>query len=105
MDERIDETWTALRGALAAYARALDDEVRSYPTPIARCDEQLTKAIADRDAAYRQLRRAEDLDRERDTLGQRQWRARLREFTRPDAPDESTTLAAARGRLADALGQ
>ena len=40
------EAWTALMGELEARKRELGEAVRAYPTPIARCDDQLPKAIA-----------------------------------------------------------
>ena len=35
----------------------LSEEIRSYPTPIARCDEQLTALIAERTLLFTQLDR------------------------------------------------
>jgi len=50
-----DETFGPLRKALAALEALLErrvaqaiDEVAHYPTPIARCDEQLTKLLEER---------------------------------------------------------
>jgi hypothetical protein len=43
------EAWHALRGQVAARFRALNNEIRHYPSPIARCDEQLTHLIEKRD--------------------------------------------------------
>src|SRR5690349_8469668 len=43
------EAWHALRAQVAARFRALNDEIRHYPRPIARCDEQLTRLIEQRD--------------------------------------------------------
>ena len=43
------EAWHALRGRVAARFRALNDEIRHYPRPIARCDEQLTHLLEQRD--------------------------------------------------------
>ncbi len=37
-------------------SRVLSEEVRNYPTPIARCDEQLTKLIEQRACAIEQLK-------------------------------------------------
>jgi hypothetical protein len=59
----IDAAWDSLRRHLEQRYRECCEAVRSYPTPIARCDEQLTQAIADRDAALAQLRMADDLER------------------------------------------
>jgi len=105
MADRIDEAWTALRASLGARARELDAEVRSYPTPIARCDEQLTKAIADRDAAYRLVRLAAGLDDERGNRTPPDWRARLREFAAGSDPSDDEAVSEARERLVALLGR
>jgi hypothetical protein len=64
MDDPLDAAWKALREQLEARYRELYEAVRAYPTPIARCDDQLPKAIADRDAARDLCVRAEKLERE-----------------------------------------
>ena len=46
---------TALEVRLRARAAALAEEVRSYPTPIARCDDQLTGLLERRLRLYRLL--------------------------------------------------
>ena len=48
-----------IRAELAARFRALDDEVRHYPTPIARCDEQLP-ALLEARAEVRRLQSVDD---------------------------------------------
>lgn len=54
-------------------ARELHDLVRTYPSPIARCDDQLPKFIALRDAAAALLRcEARDV----------QWRRRAADLLR-----------------------
>jgi len=59
----VADSLTALRaglaGALRARATALAREVRDYPTPIARCDDQLTGLLERRARVYRAL---EDID-------------------------------------------
>ena len=50
----VDAAWQALRAYLAGRCRELDDEVRHYPTPISRCDVQLTKLLEQRGRAWRQ---------------------------------------------------
>jgi hypothetical protein len=64
MGDPLATNWDALRARLEARYRELHEAVRAYPTPIARCDDQLPKAIADRDAALELCRRAEALERE-----------------------------------------
>ena len=48
-----------IRDDLARRWRDIDDEIRHYPTPIARCDVQLTALIEARDE-LRQLRAIDD---------------------------------------------
>jgi hypothetical protein len=50
-----------MRAELARRIDALCAEIRSYPTPIARCDEQLTQLLEER---ARLLARLEALDAE-----------------------------------------
>ena len=49
----------SIRADLARRWRDVDDEIRHYPTPIARCDVQLTALIEARDE-LRQLRAITD---------------------------------------------
>lgn len=49
----------SIRTDLARRWRAVDDEIRHYPTPIARCDVQLTALIELRDE-LRALRGIDD---------------------------------------------
>ena len=56
------EAWEALRGYLESRSSALTEEVRHYPTPIARCDEQLSKLLEQRAHALGQLRRMAEQD-------------------------------------------
>src|SRR5471030_313127 len=49
-------SWATLRTHLEAKTRALNAEVHSYPTPIARCDDQLPKLLEQRGRAVEQLK-------------------------------------------------
>lgn len=49
--------WTELEAYLQARFRQLNLEIRHYPTPIARCDDQLPKLIEQRDHARAELER------------------------------------------------
>jgi len=80
MADDLEHAWTALRQCLESRSRALHDELRSYPTPIARCDEQLTGLIEQRDTAFRQLRTAADLERVRSSIARAEWLTHLRGF-------------------------
>ena len=58
----IAEAWSRLRVHLHARCRVLNDEVSRYPTPIARCDEQLTALLEQRSRAARHRRFADAAD-------------------------------------------
>jgi hypothetical protein len=51
---------SAVRAYLERRRAALNDEIRHYPTPIARCDVQLGALIDERDAVTRVLREPDD---------------------------------------------
>jgi hypothetical protein len=53
----VGEAWDALLGHLETRFRQCCDELRHYPTPIARCDDQLPKLIEQRDHARAELER------------------------------------------------
>lgn len=73
----IETAWKDLREHLERRARELADEVRAYPGPIARCDDQLPWLIAQRARAVQIARHADDLEREKETLPESEWLARL----------------------------
>src|SRR5262245_3647434 len=99
MGPDVDEAWAELRNCLEARSRELHDEVHSYPTPIARCDEQLPHLIAQRDAAFRLLREAGALDVARPRLAPDAWLSRLRVFAAGVQAVEDAALLAARERF------
>ncbi len=96
-------TWEALKRYLEARSSALTEEVRHYPTPIARCDEQLAKLLEQRAHALNQLRRmvepnsGDRADREHPSL------AFLRKFVdsydRSDDENEMSIVARLRATL------
>jgi hypothetical protein len=51
--------------------------VRRYPSPIARCDEQLPGLIEARSRAMALARDAAELQRDRSHIAEPEWRARL----------------------------
>lgn len=59
---QLQGAWSELQVCLRTRFRALSDEMRAYPTPIARCDEQLTRLIEQRDAVRAELERAARID-------------------------------------------
>jgi hypothetical protein len=100
----VGDDWAALVAALEARKRELGDAVRAYPTPIARCDDQLPKAIALRDAAAGHVRSALEIEGARGDLPGERWRARVREFALElAAVDDDAALEATRRRILEAL--
>jgi hypothetical protein len=91
------QAWAALAEHLEARKRELVEAVRSYPTPIARCDEQLPEAIARRDAAARDLAQALEIDVA--ALSEAQWRERARALAARFAAAEDARLRAAGSRV------
>ena len=55
--ELIDSLRRALRAYLERQVELLNEEVRRYPGPIARCDDQLTGLLEERASAAAQLQR------------------------------------------------
>jgi hypothetical protein len=105
MPDSIESAWTVLRSRLETRSRELYDEVRIYPRPIARCDEQLTRAIEQRDAAFRCLRRAKDLDELRATLAREAWLTAVSDFVASLEPTGDEAITAARREMVAALGR
>lgn len=103
MAESIMDAWAALRARLEGRKRELSEAVRAYPTPIARCDDQLPKAIAQRDAAARLARAALEIDASRAALRDAEWHERVRDFAAQlaSAEDDGACDAA---RVLAALG-
>jgi hypothetical protein len=102
--ESVMQAWTALMGALEARKRELGEAVRAYPTPIARCDDQLPKAIAQRDAAALHVRSALEIDVARAHLPGARWRERVRDFAlQLGAVDDDAALEATRRRILEAI--
>ena len=59
--ELIESLCSALRKYLERQVELLNEEVRNYPTPIARCDDQLTGLLEQRASAAAQLQRLSSL--------------------------------------------
>lgn len=61
MDEQtIEPTWQAIRVKLETQRRALYDEIRNYPTPIAACDQQFNFLLEERGRIIQELRRLDE---------------------------------------------
>jgi hypothetical protein len=104
MADDVEDAWVALRRCLESHSLELHDELRTYPTPIARCDEQLTRLIEQRDTAFRRLRLAADLDASRTSVASEEWVTRLRRFAANLETDDDGVLAA-RARLVAAMAR
>jgi len=55
-------TWAELKGHLEQRARRLNEEISRYPTPIARCDEQLSALLEQRAALFGRLKQMDGFD-------------------------------------------
>ena len=89
----LNDALDALAARLDARLRELNDEVAHYPTPIARCDEQLTKLIEQRSECLDRLRalRAIALGDEREQLDA--TRALLARYSHPEDDDEAALVS------------
>ena len=97
---QLEAAWSELALRLRARFRALSGEMRSYPTPIARCDEQLTRLIEQRDTVRAELERIAELDA---GGGVATATGDALEAFAVDGTADDDGLAAVRSRLADAL--
>jgi hypothetical protein len=105
MEDRLSIAWSALCRQLEMRSFELLEEVRTYPTPIARCDIQLTGLLEQRDRAFGRLRLAQDLQRQQSSQTRAAWQARLRDFVRSLEATDDAALAAACEFLIDTLEQ
>ena len=64
--DRLRSLGAELRDFVLRAKRALDDEIRSYPTPIPRCDAQFNHAYEQRSRLAALLQRIDDATAERD---------------------------------------
>ena len=82
------QAWRALHEEISARFRRLNAEIREYPTPIARCDEQLTRLIEQRDQVRSLLGSIAELDDANDRS-----HARMRSFLAEALRDEEIAAA------------
>jgi hypothetical protein len=100
--DAVASAWADLRDHLVRKARQLNDEVRRYPTPIAHCDEQLTKLLEERACAVRHLQLADEACGTNEAASDRL--RRLAQFICvSEASDDDEVEHALRARLAAAL--
>jgi hypothetical protein len=64
----VKAAWAELKAHLERRCAQLSEEIRSYPTPIARCDEQLTRLIEERSRGIEQLKLLAEANPARDHL-------------------------------------
>lgn len=104
MVDPVFEAWSELKTYIDRRSRELSEEVRTYPTPIARCDEQLTKLIEQRAGAFNQLKLLLEIAPARfGPVGRRRLLALEAYLTHPQAlPDDEIEIAL-RSRLRAAL--
>lgn len=80
-----ESLWEEVKDFLKRRGKLLNQEVRNYPTPIARCDDQLTDLLERRARAVNDVRRMDALAGQ--TLSRRDYVALIREFI--DSPSYS----------------
>jgi hypothetical protein len=96
--------WSELKSYLERRSRELNEEVRNYPTPIARCDEQLTKLIEQRTRAISNLKLVIDVGPAQAGDADRRWLGALDAFIAdPQASTDDETEIAIRSRVREAL--
>lgn len=100
----VSAAWAHLRACLEDQSAALSAEVRTYPTPIAACDEQLTELIERRSRVIERLRRIDDATPVTPGNVGSRWRTELTEYLAltQGAIDDEWELAL-RARLKEAL--
>lgn len=101
--DRLLSLATELRDFVLRAKRALDDEIRSYPTPIPRCDAQFNHAYEQRARLAALLQRigaAVDGTGDAGSL-----LSAMTEFAAVPATGESSEEKSLRARIADALAQ
>lgn len=87
--------WAALRSHLETRNREINAEVAHYPTPIARCDVQLSKLLEQRARVYRELARIEAIGDPSTGIASGKWKADIERYiseTEPDPEDEREAL-------------
>jgi len=98
--------WSELKAHLERRSKELNDEVRNYPTPIARCDEQLADLLERRSHMTERLRLVIESDPGQSGKPAPDWRAGLQRYLLASARsvDDEVELAL-RSRLEKALLQ
>ena len=100
--DAVASLWSELGAHLQARFRQLNLEMRHYPTPIARCDDQLPKLIEQRDHARAELTRMRSVDADSSGSGTPPIQALVR-FVEAAPPTDDETELALRARLRAAV--
>jgi hypothetical protein len=104
--ETIADVWMGLRKHLEHRSRELNDEVAHYPTPIARCDVQLTKLLEQRARVLQLSRQARNIGPPTADDEQTVWRQRAIDLlANLDAGSDDDVEASLRARLRALLSQ
>jgi len=103
LDPVID-CWSELERYLERRSRELNAEVRGYPRPIARCDDQLPKLLEQRARANEQLQRAWAADAAAPSPLSDPWlEVRRQILASPMVIEDDQTETAIRARLREML--
>ena len=101
--DRLHALVASLRDFALRAKRSLDDEIRSYPTPIPRCDAQFNHAYEQRSRLAALLRRVDGATT--DEVGANEFLRAMAEFSALPSIGESSEERALRTRIADALAR
>ena len=101
--DRLHALVEAVRDFMLRSKRSLDDEIRSYPTPIPRCDAQFNHAYEQRARLAALLQRIEAATS--GTAGASELLHAMADFSALPAIGESSEEVALRARTADTLAR
>lgn len=93
--------WKEVRGDLLRTKRAIDDEIRGYPTPIPRCDAQFNHLHEQRGRLARELDRIDALSGK--NLGYADYVRLIEEFIASTPYSDDSSERELRSRLAAEL--
>ena len=102
-DKLLAEAWQSFASHLQARAAEINDEVAHYPTPIARCDEQLSKLLEQRSRVFRQLKEVRMLGAMPAGALAPRWIASVSEFCADLEPCDDDAERTLRERLTRAV--
>lgn len=93
--------WADLSAHLESRIAELSEEIRSYPTPIARCDEQLTGLIEKRGHALDQRKAMQAIE----SAGATRFFDLAKKFSDSHPPSDDPIESALLARLREALAR